>query len=251
MLNRSRSLGVSLFLLTLALSATASAQLRNYDLRFVPPDDARVVGFHVYVSANAMSYADWRDDVNFVPPVDGAGVATYRLTGLEALDDVYITMKSYDAAGVESVFSNEIVLRGAAAVHGLELQRRQRLYARHLHGAPAACSIPRRCAARPATTATRAPTTTCARRAGRARARTASATSMRTARRRRTRARARASAPTTRASPARRAPTGRPAATARRARATTSANPAPAAATPAAPTRTAATARPATAASAA
>ena len=73
-----------------------------------------MIGFHVYVSSNSMSYADWRDDVNFIPPVDGAGAATFRLGGLEAFDDVHISMKSYDAAGVESAFSNEIVLPAQA-----------------------------------------------------------------------------------------------------------------------------------------
>ncbi len=111
---RSHSLVLTVLCFSLAAASTASAQLRSHDLRFVPPADARVVGFHVYVSANSMSYADWRDDVNFIPPVDGGGAATYRLTGLEAHDDVYITMKSYDAAGMESAFSNEIVLPAQA-----------------------------------------------------------------------------------------------------------------------------------------
>jgi hypothetical protein len=105
----------SLLLLTLFAAAPAQAQLRSYNLRFVPPADARVVGFHVYVSANSMSYADWRDNVNFIPPVDQSGAASYSLTGLESADDVYISMKSYDATGMESGFSNEIVLAAVQA----------------------------------------------------------------------------------------------------------------------------------------
>ncbi|MEX2205953.1 MAG: metallophosphoesterase family protein [Myxococcota bacterium] len=114
MQNRLHSLALSFVLLSLFVGSTAHAQLRSHDVRFIPPADARVVGFHVYVSANSMSYADWRDDVNFIPPVDGAGAATFRLTGLEAFDDVYLTMKSYDGSGVESGFSNEIVLPAQA-----------------------------------------------------------------------------------------------------------------------------------------
>jgi hypothetical protein len=96
--------------LSLLVSTSAQAQLRSYDLRFVPPSDSRVVGFHVYLSGNSRSYEDWRDNVNFIPPVDASGVATIRLTGLEAYDDVYISMTSYDGAGSESGYSNEIVL---------------------------------------------------------------------------------------------------------------------------------------------
>lgn len=114
MLKRSHSLVLCFSMLTLLLSSTAHAQLRSHDVRFIPPADARVVGFHVYVSSNSMSYADWRDDVNFIPPVDGTGAATYRLTGLESFDDVFITMKSYDATRQESAFSNEIVLAAQA-----------------------------------------------------------------------------------------------------------------------------------------
>ena len=104
------SVALGIALLTLLAAAPAHAQLRSHELRFLPPADARVVGFHVYVSANSMSYVDWRDDVNFIPPVDASGLARYTLTGLEAFDDVYIAVKSYGGAGLESVFSNEIVL---------------------------------------------------------------------------------------------------------------------------------------------
>ncbi len=108
------ALELMLVFLSLLVSAPAHAQLRSHPLRFVPPADSRVVGFHVYVSSNSMSYADWRDDVNFIPPVDAGGAASFALTGLEAFDDVYIAMKSYDVAGEESVLSNEIVLPAQA-----------------------------------------------------------------------------------------------------------------------------------------
>lgn len=104
------SVGLAALLLSLLGASPAFAQLRSFDLRFRPPADSRVVGFHVYVSGNSMSYADYRDDINFIPNVDGSGVATYRLTGLEQFRNVYLAMRSYDASGAESAFSNEIVL---------------------------------------------------------------------------------------------------------------------------------------------
>ncbi len=103
------ALGLGLLAVLVLAAAPAQAQLRSHELQFVPPTDARVVGFHVYVSGNSMTYADWRDDINFVPPVQ-SGAARYTLTGLESASDVYIAMKSYDAVGQESALSNEIVL---------------------------------------------------------------------------------------------------------------------------------------------
>ncbi|MBM4337406.1 MAG: hypothetical protein FJ108_16090, partial [Deltaproteobacteria bacterium] len=106
----SHLLSSAFVILALVAAAPAQAQLRSHELRFVPPTDARVVGFHVYVSAGSMSFADWRDDVNHIPPVDASGAASFVLTDLEAYDDVFIAMKSYDEAGQESAFSNQIVL---------------------------------------------------------------------------------------------------------------------------------------------
>src|SRR5262245_2291970 len=103
-------LGIALAVAAWLPAGEALAQLRNVDLPFRPPTDSRVIGFHVYVSANSMSYADYRDNIGFVPSVDGSGVAHYALNGIEQFDDVYISMKSYDASGAESVFSNEIVM---------------------------------------------------------------------------------------------------------------------------------------------
>ena len=104
------ALAFALALLAFLPAGVARAQLRNFDLAFRPPSDTRVVGFHVYVSGMSMSYADYRDDINFIPPLDGSGIAHYTLTGLEQFSDVYIIAKSYDALGAESAFSNEIVL---------------------------------------------------------------------------------------------------------------------------------------------
>ena len=92
------------------LPSLARAQLRNVDLAFQEPNDTRVVGFHVYVASSSHGYGDWRDDINFVPPADASGDAHYTLTGLEQLSDVYVSLKSYDATGAESAFSNELVV---------------------------------------------------------------------------------------------------------------------------------------------
>lgn len=104
------ALGLALAVGALLPANDAQAQVRDFDLRFRPPSDARVVGFHVYVSGMSMSYANYRDDIPLVPAVDASGAAHYPLSGLDKYDDVYISMKSYDASGAESVFSNQIVL---------------------------------------------------------------------------------------------------------------------------------------------
>lgn len=107
-------LGVTLGLLVLLPAGVARAQLRNWDLTFKAPSDARVVGFHVYLSGMSMSYADYRDDINFIPAADATGVSHYSLTGLDQFDDVYISLKSYDASGAESAFSNQLMLAAEA-----------------------------------------------------------------------------------------------------------------------------------------
>lgn len=105
------SAALALALAALLPAGTARAQLRGFDLAFRPPTDTRVVGFHVYIASSSLGYVDHRDDVNFIPPTDGSGVAHYALAGLEQFSDVYVSLKSYDAQGGESAFSNEIVLR--------------------------------------------------------------------------------------------------------------------------------------------
>src|SRR5262245_33912475 len=106
------ALALTLGLCALLPANDAQAQLRNSDLAFRPPADQRVIGFHVYVSGNSMSYANYRDNINYLPAVDGSGAAHYMLMGIDQYDDVYVAMKSYDASGSESVFSNEIMLAG-------------------------------------------------------------------------------------------------------------------------------------------
>jgi hypothetical protein len=105
-----RKLGLTLVIAVLLPANAARAQLRSVDLAFRPPPDARVVGFHVYVATRSQAYADYRDDINYVPPADANGVATYALGGIEALSSTYVSLKSYDAIGTESGFSNEIVI---------------------------------------------------------------------------------------------------------------------------------------------
>ena len=104
------ALALGLALAALLSAGAARAQLRNVDLQFEPPTDTRVVGFHVYLASTSHGYTSYRDDINFIPPVDTSGVAHYTLTGIEQFSDVYISLKSYDANGAESGFSNEIVV---------------------------------------------------------------------------------------------------------------------------------------------
>ncbi len=106
----SAGLALALGLAALLPAGAARGQLRSFELEFRPPGDTRVVGFHVYIAAASLGYLDYRDDVNFIPPTDASGVARYALAGLEQFSNVYISLKSYDAQGAESPFSNEIVL---------------------------------------------------------------------------------------------------------------------------------------------
>ena len=92
------------------LPAVSQAQLRNVDLAFRDPNDTRVVGFHVYIASSSHAYGDWRDDINALPAPDASGNSHYALTGIEQFSDVYISLKSYDASGTESAFSNELVV---------------------------------------------------------------------------------------------------------------------------------------------
>jgi hypothetical protein len=110
---RKRSL--ALLASALILPTAAHAQLRNVGLAFKPPTDSRVVGFHVYLASASGAYADFRDDINFVPAVDASGVANYTLSGLEEFSNTYVSLKSYDASGTESPFSNEIVVLAEVA----------------------------------------------------------------------------------------------------------------------------------------
>jgi len=102
--------GIAVGLLALAPAGAAHAQLRNVDLAFRAPTDTRVVGFHVYVGSASHSYGDYLDDINFIPPADANGNAHFSLTGIEQFQNVYVSLKSYDANGVESAFSNELVV---------------------------------------------------------------------------------------------------------------------------------------------
>ena len=92
------------------LPICAQAQLRNVDLAFQEPNDPRVVGFHVYVASSSMAYGDWLDDINYIPTPDASGNANYTVTGVEQFSNVYISVKSYDASGAESPFSNELMV---------------------------------------------------------------------------------------------------------------------------------------------
>jgi hypothetical protein len=107
---RKALLSLALAAAVLLFAGAARAQLRDVALAFRTPADARVIGFHVYLAAASRVYGDYRDDINFVPPADGSGIATYTLTGIEQFSNVYVSLKSYDATGAESTFSNEILV---------------------------------------------------------------------------------------------------------------------------------------------
>ena len=105
-----RKLALAFVIAVLSPAGAARAQLRSVDLDFRPPSDTRVVGFHVYVATSSQAYTDYRDDINYIPPADPNGVSQYVLGGIEQFSDTYISLKSYDATGTESGFSNEIVV---------------------------------------------------------------------------------------------------------------------------------------------
>jgi hypothetical protein len=92
----------------LSVPSAAHGQLRNIDLQFRLPSDTRVIGFHVYLAASSRAYTDYRDDINHLPLLDPNGIAHYALAGIEQYSDTYVSLKSYDASGVESAFSNEV-----------------------------------------------------------------------------------------------------------------------------------------------
>jgi hypothetical protein len=104
------------FVITALLpTGAARAQLRSVDLDFRPPPDTRVVGFHVYLATSSHAYTDYRDNINYIPPADPNGVAQYVLSGIEQASNTYVSVKSYDSTGTESVFSNEIVFAAQPA----------------------------------------------------------------------------------------------------------------------------------------
>jgi len=93
------------------LSAPSGAygQLRSIDLEFLPPADTRVVGFHVYLATSSGAYGGYSDDISELPTLDPNGIAHHALGGIDPYSDTYVSLRSYDATGVESVFSNEVV----------------------------------------------------------------------------------------------------------------------------------------------
>src|SRR5262245_55504340 len=104
-----RSLALGVVIAVLSAPGIAHGQLRNVDLAFTLPSDARVVGFHVYLAQTSSAYSDYRDVINHLPALDANGVAHYALAGIEQFSDTYVSLRSYDATGAESVFSNEVV----------------------------------------------------------------------------------------------------------------------------------------------
>jgi hypothetical protein len=104
-----RALALAVVVAVLSTPSAAQGQLRSIDLQFLLPSDTRVVGFHVYLATSSRAYTDYRDDINHLPSLDSNGIAHYELSGIEQFSGTYVSLRSYDAAGVESSFSNEVV----------------------------------------------------------------------------------------------------------------------------------------------
>jgi hypothetical protein len=90
----------------LSLWLPFSAQARDHLLRWIVPPEPSVAGYNVYLSFVSGSYGAGTDIGFFAP--DGAGIASYMLTGLDPNSDYFVVMTAYDGAPNESVFSNEI-----------------------------------------------------------------------------------------------------------------------------------------------
>jgi hypothetical protein len=107
----SACLGLAVALLiALLASTTASAALREYHVQFMPSESVSATGYSLHIGTTAGNY-----EANFnlgSPPVAGATVI--YAVDLEDSADVFVALRAYDAAGLQSGFSNEV--RVAAVV---------------------------------------------------------------------------------------------------------------------------------------
>ncbi len=99
-------------MLLLPLAATGAE--RDYLLRWIGPPELDVAGYGVYLAFDSMSYAEGLD-LGYVT-ADPNGIASFLLEGLDASLDYYAVMTTYDGAGNESVFSNQIVIPALLAL---------------------------------------------------------------------------------------------------------------------------------------
>jgi hypothetical protein len=90
------------------LPLSANAAEREYLLRWITSSGPDVAGYNVYL-ASSPGGQDQGIDIGMHLP-DPQGVASYLLGGLDSSQDYYVRMTAYSDQGLESVFSNEIVV---------------------------------------------------------------------------------------------------------------------------------------------
>ena len=90
--------------LAFLVSTTASAALREYRVEFLPSTSSSATGYSLHIGTSSRNY-----EANFnlgSPPASG-GTVIYAVD-VEDSTDVFVALRSYDAAGLLSDFSNEI-----------------------------------------------------------------------------------------------------------------------------------------------
>jgi len=96
--------------ITLLVSSTASAALREYRVHFEPSPSSSAAGYTLHIGGDTGSYAV---DFDLGAPPEQGGTVVYAVD-LEDSTDLFVALRAYDSAGAQSVFSNEI--RVAAVV---------------------------------------------------------------------------------------------------------------------------------------
>jgi hypothetical protein len=94
------------------LSLPAAGAQRDHLLRWIIPPDNDVAGYKVFVALSSMNYGQGEDIGPRLP--DSQGIASYLYEGLDSDTDYFVVMTTLDTEGLESVFSNEIVLQALA-----------------------------------------------------------------------------------------------------------------------------------------
>jgi len=90
--------------IALLVPTSASASLREYRVHFEPSPSLSATGYTLHIGSTSRSYS-LEFDLG-APPVEG-GTVIYAVD-LEDSIDLFVALRSYDAGGVQSVFSNEI-----------------------------------------------------------------------------------------------------------------------------------------------
>lgn len=100
--------GLRLLLTTLVLlfSNTANAELHEYRMTFEPSPSGDALGYTLHIGQASRDYsADF--DMGSLPTSTPGGTIIYALD-LEDSSDLYVALRAYDDAGVNSDFSNEL-----------------------------------------------------------------------------------------------------------------------------------------------